>query len=314
VTWTNLQTPETLCPMETIFSILADQCKLVELDAIDIAAEVRGTTAVTVSYAVQREVGPNGKVAIQQVMKGLNNAISMRDQLLNGEGKFDLISKCQFLLDAFTPPDGLAGREWIIKMRELARYTPDENNLRKCQMDPDKMIEQLTACGDLWDKFARTLTGQGKRGAEETPFQQQGKKPKGGGGGGSGYGASGSGYGNGGASSGGRQAKPEGRRPGNRGGGSNEGAPRRDNTPAPFSKVEQFLGQEANPFKKKWHTSPTFVPQHSIWVLDSSPMKRKELSEQGRCFVSKDKGHLGRDCPRMERMFSEKKACYYKRN
>jgi hypothetical protein len=118
----------------------------VELDVMDIVAEVRATTAVTVAHAIQREVGPNGKVAIQQVMKGLTNAISMRDALINGEGKFDLISKCLFLLDAFTPPEGLAGREWIIKMREHARFTPDDNNLRKCQMDPERMIEQLTAC------------------------------------------------------------------------------------------------------------------------------------------------------------------------
>jgi hypothetical protein len=60
-------------------------------------------------------------VAIQQVMKGLTTAISMRDQLLDGEGKFDLISRCQFLLDAFTSQEGQAGREWMVKMREEAR-------------------------------------------------------------------------------------------------------------------------------------------------------------------------------------------------
>jgi hypothetical protein len=159
--WTNIQPVGTLCPQEKILSLLAEQCKLVELDVMDIAAEVRATTAVTVAHAIQREVGPNGKVAIQQVMKGLTNAISMRDAFINGEGKFDLISKCLLLLNAFTPPEGRAGREWIIKMREHARFTPDDNNLRKCQMDPERMIEQLTACSDWWDKFAKNLTGQG---------------------------------------------------------------------------------------------------------------------------------------------------------
>ena len=186
------------CSKEKIFSLLKDQCKLVELDVMDIAAEVGATTAYTVALAIQREVGPSGKVFIQPVMKGLINAISMRDGLLQGEGRFDLISRCRFLLAAFTPPESVAGREWLIKMREQARWTPDENNLRKCQMDPDKMIEQLTACGDGWDKFAKKLTSQGKRGAQESPFLPGGKKPKGGGQGGS-YGASGSGFGNGGA-------------------------------------------------------------------------------------------------------------------
>jgi hypothetical protein len=110
-----------VCRMEMIFSLLTDQCKLVELDVMDIAAEVDATTAYTVALAIQREVGPSGKVAIQQVMKGLNNAIAMRDALLHGDGKFDLISRCRFLLAAFTPPDGVAGRECLIKMREQAR-------------------------------------------------------------------------------------------------------------------------------------------------------------------------------------------------
>jgi hypothetical protein len=311
--WTNLQPLDTLCPMEKIFSLLAEQCKLVELDVMDIAAEVRSTTEVTVSHAIQREVGPNDIVAIQQVMKGLTIAISMRDQLLNGEGKFDLISKCQFLLDAFTPPDGLASREWIFKMREQARFTPDENNLRKCQMDPEKMIEQLTACGDWWDKFAKTLTGQGKRGADDTPFLPQGKKPKGGGGGGSGGGASGSGYGNGGAPSGGRHGKPEGRRPDNRGAGSSEGAQGRDNhTPAPYSKIpKEGNGQESNPFLMKWNTRATFAPQHSIWVLNSTPVKERSFLLRAGASSARIRGTLAGIALAWRRC-SDKKACYYK--
>ena len=46
--------------MEKIFSILKDQAKLVELDVMDIAAEVDATTAYTVALAIQREVGPSG--------------------------------------------------------------------------------------------------------------------------------------------------------------------------------------------------------------------------------------------------------------
>jgi hypothetical protein len=79
--WTNLQPVGTLCSKEKIFSLLAEQCKLVEQDVMDIAAEVQATTAYTVALAIQGEVGPNGKVSIQQVMKGLTNAISMRDAL-----------------------------------------------------------------------------------------------------------------------------------------------------------------------------------------------------------------------------------------
>jgi hypothetical protein len=177
---------------------------------MDIAAEVQATPAYTVALAIQREVGPNGKVSIQQVMKGLTNAISMRDAPYKGGGKFDLFSRCWFLLDAFTPPEGIAGREWILKMREQARYTPDDKKLRKCQMDPERMIEQLTACSDWWDKYAKTLTGQGNRkDADEAPFMPYGKKPKGGGGSdGSGAGASGSGHSR-------QDRKPEGRKPDN---------------------------------------------------------------------------------------------------
>jgi hypothetical protein len=102
--WTSLQPKVTLCRKDNIFELLAEQCKLVELDVMDIAAEVRATTAYTVSLAVQREVGPHGKCSIQQVMRGLTNAIAMRDALDNGRGKFNLFSRCQFLLDAFTPP------------------------------------------------------------------------------------------------------------------------------------------------------------------------------------------------------------------
>jgi hypothetical protein len=160
--WTN-KNSGTPCTMEKIFQLLAEQCKLVELDVMDIAAEVQATTAHTVSLAIQREIGPNVAVTIPQVMKGLNNAIDMRDALLGGRRKYDLISRCQFLLAAFTPPEGIPGREWMIKMREQARYTPDDNNLRKCQMDPERMIEQLTAWSDWWDKFAKTLTGSAKR-------------------------------------------------------------------------------------------------------------------------------------------------------
>jgi hypothetical protein len=204
-------------------------------------------------------------------------------------------------------------------MREQARWTPDENNLRKCQMDPEKMIEQLTACGDWWDKFAKNLTSQGKRGAEETPFLPGGKKPKGGGQGGS-YGASGSGFGNGGAQKENRpeRGRPEhrdgSRRDGSRG-GDRDGGRRRDNTPAPTSRVTTFGSdkEDKNPFELKWHTSPTFLPQHSIWVINSNHAKRQSLSAEGRCFLCKDKGHLARDCPQMENMYKDKKACYFKR-
>jgi hypothetical protein len=186
-------------------------------------------------------------------------------------------------------------------------------------MDPEKMIEQLTACGDWWDKFAKNLTSQGKRGADETQFLPVGKKTKGGGGG-SAYGASGSGYGNGGAQRDNRQerGRPD-NREGNRGvdnrGGYNRDGNRRRDPVAPHSKGVTFGNDnaEANPFELKWHTSPTYMPKHSIWVIDSNYAKRQSLSAEGRCFLCKDKGHLGRDCPRMEKMYSEKKACYYQR-
>jgi hypothetical protein len=71
-------------------------------------------------------------------------------------------------------------------------------------MDLEKMIEQLTACGDWWDKFAKHLTT--KRGADDQPFQMVQKKHKGGGSGGS-NGASGSGYGNGGSRGDSRQER-----------------------------------------------------------------------------------------------------------
>jgi hypothetical protein len=262
-----------VCTMEKIFSLLTDQCKLVELDVMDIAAEVDTTTAHTVALAIQREVRPSGKVSIQPVMRGLTNAIAMRDGLLQGEGRFDLISRCRFLLAAFTPAEGVPGREWLITMREQAHWTPDENNLRKCQMDPKKMIEQLTACGDWWDKFAKNLSSQSKRGADDAPFQPVGKKPKGGGGG-SAYGASGYGYGYGGAQRENRQERGrpqqrDNRRDGSRGdswgGGSRDGDHRKV-PPAPdFKKVTFGRGKEDdNPFLLKYHTSPTYLPKHSI--------------------------------------------------
>jgi hypothetical protein len=59
--WKNLQPVGTLCSKDKIFFLLAEQCKLVELDGMYIAAEVQATTAYTVSLAIHREVGPNSK-------------------------------------------------------------------------------------------------------------------------------------------------------------------------------------------------------------------------------------------------------------
>jgi hypothetical protein len=153
-------------------------------------------------------------------------------------------------------------------MREQARYTPDDNNVRKCQMDPENMIEQLTACSDWWDKYAKTLTGQGKRKeAHEAPFMPFGKKLKGGGGsGGRGAGASGSGYDNGGGSR--HDRKAEGRKPDNRGAGSNAGAPSGN---APLISTTTAPLQEASttrsPTPLRWVDgkpgAPTLTSTHS---------------------------------------------------
>jgi hypothetical protein len=182
------------------------------------------------------------------------------------------------------------------------------------------MIEQLTACEDWWDKFAKNLTS--KRGADDAPFLPVGKKHKGGSSG-SANGASGSGYGNGGARNDNRQerGRPEQReyrsdnRSDSRGGGNRDGD-RRRNPPAPDSRKVTFgkdRKEDENPFLLKYHTSPVYQPKHSIWVIDSSPEKRQSLSAEGRCFLCKDKGHSARDCPRMEKLYADRKACYYQR-
>jgi hypothetical protein len=64
----------------------------------------------------------------------------------------------------------------------------------------------------------------------------------------------------------------------------------------------------ANPFKMGWNTRSNFAEKHSFWVLDSSKALRSQLASEGKCFLCKDKGHLGRDCPSMAKMFSEKKS------
>jgi hypothetical protein len=298
--------------MARIFSLLEEQCKMVELDVMDIAAEVEATTAHTVAMAIQREVGPSGQVSIQTVMRGLNNAIAMRDGLLQGEGKFDLISRCKFLLAAFTPTEGVAGREWMLKMREQARWTLDDSNLRKCQMDPEKMIEQLTACGDWWDKYAKHLST--KRGGDDQPFTQvQQKKHKG-----TSERPSGSGYGTGGPRDNSRQerGRPE-HRSDNRG-DSRGSRDDRGRTPAPDTRRVNFETdrpkEDEDPFKNKsYHTSPVYLPKHSIWAIDSSPAKRAALSTEGKCFLCKEKGHSARDCKQMEKLYADRKACYYQR-
>ena len=183
------------------------------------------------------------------------------------------------------------------------------------------MPEQLTACGDWWDKLANNLTSQGKRGAEEAPWNPGGKRPKGGGQGGS-SGASGSGHSIGGAQRE-REGRPDRDRPANRDGQrynrpererDRDGGRHRSNSmPAPSTKVATDSKEDKNPFELKWHTSPTYLPQHSIWVINSNHAKRASLSAENRCFICKDKGHLARDCPQMEAMYKQRKACYYQR-
>jgi hypothetical protein len=301
--------------MARIFCILEEQCRMVELDVMDIAAEVEATTAHSVALAIMREAGHRGQVNIQPVMRGLTNAIAMRDGLLQGDGKFDLISRCRFLLAAFTPAEGVAGREWLLKMREQARWTLDDNNLRKCQMDPERMLEQLAACGDWWDKYAKHLTS--KRGGEEQPFTQvQQKKHKGNGGGSNG--ASGSGYNSGtprSESNRENRGRPEHReqRSDSRGDFKGNMKDGQKGQNSGDTKRVGFHKEDENPFKLKYHTSPVSLPQHSIWVADSSSAKRATLSAEGRCFLCKDKGHNARDCPRMGSMYKDGKACYFKK-
>jgi hypothetical protein len=202
-------------------------------------------------------------------------------------------------------------------VREQARYTLDENMLRKPQMNPDMMIEQLTASSDYWDKYAKTLTGTQKRkDAEDLPFTPYGKKPKGGGGG-NGAGASGSGHGNGGGRR--EERRPDGRRADDRGSGRPAGSTggngdRVNNqygnrTPAPHSNMEP------NPFTKQgWETRGTYADKHSLWVHDSNRLQRQELANNGKCSICKESGNIGKNCSKMSQLFSAKKACYFKRN
>jgi hypothetical protein len=204
---------------------------------------------------------------------------------------------------------------------EQARYTLDENMLRKPQMNPDMMIEQLLAASDYWDKFAKTLTGAQKRqDAEELPFTPYGKYPKGGSGGGGHGAASGSAHTNGGGRR--EERRPDSRRADDRGSGRPAGAsggnggrgnnPRGESgnrTPAPHNNVEP------NPFDKQgWETRGTYANNHSLWVHGSTRQQRQELANSGKCSICRSSDHVGRNCSRMAQMFSAKKTCYFKRN
>jgi hypothetical protein len=72
--------------------------------------------------------------------------------------------------------------------------------------------------------------------------------------------------------------------------------------------------KEPNPFKMGgYQTRGTYADNHSFWVLESTRAQRTQLASEGKCILCKEKGHLGKDCPSMAKMFSEKKTCYFKR-
>jgi hypothetical protein len=197
-------------------------------------------------------------------------------------------------------------------MKEQARYTLDERNLRKPQMDPERMIEQLTASSEWWDKYAKTLTGSQKRkDAEDPPFTPYDKKSKGGGGG-NGAGAFGSSHGNGGGRR--EERRPEGRRSDDKGAKHTAGA-----TGGDGGKVNHQYGnrtpaangsdKEPNPFNMPgWATRGTYANKHSLWVMDSTRVQRQHLTNDGKCSICKEPGRIGKNYTRMAQMYSAKHA------
>jgi hypothetical protein len=73
--WHSKQAPGNLISMEVIFDLLLEDIRLVIPDPMDIAAEVRATTATSVAMEIQKEIGQNRRIKISQVMRALNNAI-----------------------------------------------------------------------------------------------------------------------------------------------------------------------------------------------------------------------------------------------
>jgi hypothetical protein len=91
--WHSKQAPGTLISMEVIFDLLLEDIRLVIPDPMDVAAEVRATTATSVAMEIQREIGQNRHVKISRVMRALNNAIEMREALDDGAGVMDSYSR-----------------------------------------------------------------------------------------------------------------------------------------------------------------------------------------------------------------------------
>jgi hypothetical protein len=159
--WNSRQPPGTFLSMEIIFGLLLDDIRLVIPDPMDIAAEVRATTATSVALDIQKEIGPNQRVRISQVMRGLNNASEMRDAMDDRAGIFDSYSRCEFWLNTFTAPRVQAENHWLARMREQIQWTKNERGIDVQQRDPFLMEEQLAKNSFYWDKFAANLIAKG---------------------------------------------------------------------------------------------------------------------------------------------------------
>jgi hypothetical protein len=143
IIWRSKQAPGTLITMEVIFDPLLEDIRLVIPDPMDIAAEVRATTATTVAVEIQKELGQHRRVKISQVMRALNNDIEMGEALDGGAGVMDSYSRCEFWINAFIGARGQPENHWLTRMREQCQWTKNERGIGVQQRDPYLMEEQL---------------------------------------------------------------------------------------------------------------------------------------------------------------------------
>jgi hypothetical protein len=304
--WHAKQTPGTLITMEVTFELLQEDIRLVIADPMDIAAEVRATTATYVALKIQKEIGQHRRFKISQVMRSLNNAIEIREALDDGRGVMDSFSRCEFWIHAYTGAKGQPENHCLSRMREQCQWTKNERGIDVQQRDPYVMEEQLAKSSYYWDKFAATIGSNPEE--QREPFAKHQKTQQGGK----------------------REATRDRRGPEGfkQGRPTRESNPRKDfkERPPPSTRPSRAGPGDAdmrdrnsggslewpNPIQQKdWTMKPTYFDGSCTWVNSSIKESRLSLKNANKCFVCKAE-HTVTDCPNRASKFQAKKFCYFK--